>query len=248
MTAMPRKVALFVPCFVDQVVPQAAVDALTVLRRIGCEVIFPADQTCCGQPAFNSGHWSEARPCAERFVRVFGDSECVVAPSGSCVSMVRTHYPDLLPVGPLRDDAIALGQRTYELTEFLVRIAGVNDVGASFPHSVTYHASCHATRELGIYREPLELLAHVRGLELRPLPAEGDCCGFGGVFSVKFGAVSAAMGDTKLANVDSTGAEYVTSIDPSCLMHLEGVIGATKRKVRPIYLGSILAQQQEAAQ
>ncbi len=244
---MNRKVALFVPCFVDQVLPQAAVDALTVLRRIGCEVIFPEDQTCCGQPAFNSGHWGEARPCAERFVRVFGGFECVVAPSGSCVSMVRTHYPDLLAPGQVRDDAIALGKRAYELTEFLVRVAGVVDVGASFPHSVTYHASCHTTRELGIYKEPLELLAHVRGLELCPLTGERDCCGFGGVFSAKFGAVSVAMGDTKLANVDKTGAEFVTSVDPSCLMHLDGVIGATKRKVRPIYLGSILAQQ-EAAQ
>jgi L-lactate dehydrogenase complex protein LldE len=242
---MNRKVALFVPCFVDQVLPQAAIDAVTVLRRIGCEVTFPEDQTCCGQPAFNSGHWNESLSCAERFVRVFSGFECVVCPSGSCASMVRTHYPDLLAAGPLRDEAAALGQRTYELTEFLVRVAGVCDVGASFPHSVTYHASCHATRELGIYREPLELLAHVRGLELRPLPAETDCCGFGGVFSIKFGAVSAAMGDTKLANVEKTGAEYITSVDPSCLMHLEGVIGATGRKVRPIYLGSILAQVAE---
>lgn len=238
---MTRKVALFVPCFVDQVMPQAAIDTLTVLRRIGCEVVFPEDQTCCGQPGFNTGHWESALPCAERFVRVFSGYETIVCPSGSCVSMVRKHYPELLESSPLHEDAIAVGRRVYEFAEFLVRIAGVTDVGASFPHKVAYHPSCHGTRELGIYDEPMQLLKAVRDIDLRPLPNESECCGFGGMFSTKFGMISAAMGDTKAGNLEQAGAEFVTAIDPSCLMHLDGIFGATKRKLKTIYLAGILA-------
>ena len=238
---MKRKVALFVPCFVDQVLPQAAVDAVTVLRRIGCDVVFPEDQTCCGQPGFNTGHWEAALPCAERFVSVFSGYDSIVCPSGSCTSMVRKHYPELLESSPLREEAVAVGQRVFEFAEFLVRVAGVTDVGASFPHSVAYHPSCHGTRELGIYQEPMQLLRAVRDIDLRSLPNESECCGFGGMFSTKFGMISAAMGDTKAANLEQTGAEFVTTIDPSCLMHLEGIFGATGRKVKTIYLASILA-------
>jgi L-lactate dehydrogenase complex protein LldE len=242
-----RKVALFVPCFVDQVMPQVAIDTLTVLRRIGCEVVFPEDQTCCGQPGFNTGHWESALPCAEHFVRVFSGYEAIVCPSGSCTSMVRKHYPELLESSPLREDAIAVGQRVFEFAEFLVRVAGVTDVGASFPHAVAYHPSCHGTRELGIYDEPMQLLRAVRDIDLRPLPNEGECCGFGGMFSTKFGMISAAMGDTKAGNIEQTGAEYVTTIDPSCLMHLDGVFGATKRKLKTIYLAGILASSSAGA-
>ena len=237
-----QKVALFVPCFVDQVSPQAAIDTVTVLRRIGCEVVFPEDQTCCGQPGFNTGHWEVARPCAERFVRVFSGYEAIVCPSGSCASMVRKHYPELLEASPLYDDAIAVGQRVFEFAEYLVRVAGVTDVGARFPHAVAYHPSCHATRELGIYDEPMQLLRAVREIDLRPLPNEGECCGFGGMFSTKFGMISAAMGDTKAGNIEQSGAEFVTTIDPSCLMHLDGIFGATGRKLKTIYLAGILAK------
>jgi len=238
---MSRKVALFVPCFVDQVLPQVAIDTLTVLRRIGCDVVFPEDQTCCGQPGFNTGHWEAALPCADRFIRVFSPYDCIVCPSGSCTSMVRKHYPELITSSPLHDEAVAVGERVFEFTEFLVRVAGVTDVGATFPHTVAYHPSCHATRELGIYQEPMQLLRAVREIELRPLPDEGECCGFGGMFSTKFGMISAAMGDMKAANIERAGAEYVTAIDPSCLMHLDGVFGATRRKLRTIYLAGILA-------
>jgi L-lactate dehydrogenase complex protein LldE len=212
-----------------------------VLRRVGCDVVFPEDQTCCGQPGFNTGHWEVALPCAERFVRVFSDYDSIVCPSGSCASMVRKHYPELLASSPLRDLAISVGQRVFEFAEFLVRVAGVTDVGASFPHAVAYHPSCHATRELGIYEEPMQLLRAVRNIDLRPLPNEGECCGFGGMFSAKFGMISAAMGDTKAVNLEQTGAEFVTAIDPSCLMHLDGVFGATGRKLKTIYIASILA-------
>jgi L-lactate dehydrogenase complex protein LldE len=238
---MTRNVALFVPCFVDQVMPQAAIDAVTVLQRIGCKIVFPEAQTCCGQPGFNSGHWEVARPCAEHFVRVFSGFEAIVCPSGSCTSMVRKHYPELLTESPLHADAISMGQRVFEFSEFLVRVAGVTEVGARFPHSVAYHPSCHGTRELGIYDEPLQLLRNVKDIDLRPLPNEGECCGFGGMFSAKFGMISSAMGDAKAGNLEKSGAEFVTTIDPSCLMHLDGVFGATRRNLKTIYLASILA-------
>ena len=240
---MPRKVSLFVPCFVDQLLPEVAVDTVKVLRRIGCEVEFREEQTCCGQPAFNSGYWDDARPCAERFARVFRDAESIVCPSGSCTTMVRKFYPELLKESPMRPDAIAAGQRTYELSEFLVKVAGVTDVGAVFPHIVTFHASCHGLRELGIREEPLKLLQAVDGLKLVDMPRYDECCGFGGTFATKFADISAAMGQSKVENVMASGAEYVTAIDPSCLMHVQGMLEKNKFKAQAIHLASILASQ-----
>ena len=238
---MPRKVSLFVPCFVDQLLPQVAVDTVKVLRRAGCEVDFPPDQTCCGQPAFNSGYWNDARPCAERFLRVFNDAESIVCPSGSCTTMVRVFYPELLIDSPARAEAVALGQRTFELSEFLVKVMGVTDLGATFPHSVTYHASCHGLRELKLRDEPLQLLARVKGLKLVEMGHFDECCGFGGTFATKFGDISVAMGESKVDYVTKSGAEYVTAIDPSCLMHVEGVLGRRKAQAKAIHLASILA-------
>jgi L-lactate dehydrogenase complex protein LldE len=237
------RVALFIPCFVDQIQPQVGLDTVKILRRLGYELDYPEDQTCCGQPAFNTGQFETARPCAERLVAIFRDYEYIVCPSGSCTSMVRTHYPELLRSSTLRDDAVALGKRTFELTEFLVRVAGVEDVGAFFPHTVTYHAACHATRELGIYDEPIALLRNVRGLELKFLPDATECCGFGGMFSTKFPMISAAMAETKIANVEQTDAEYVTAVDPSCLIHLDGVLRHQHRAPKAIHIASILAQE-----
>lgn len=234
------RVALFVPCFVDQLFPQVGLDAAAVLGRAGCQVVFPEDQTCCGQPAFNSGHWNEARPCAERFLRVFGGYEYVVCPSGSCTTMVKKFYPELLE-GEMRGKALALAERVHELSEFLVRVAGVDKVGAEFPHKVAYHSSCHATRELGITEEPRILLRNVRGLELVEMRHADECCGFGGMFAVKFAAISSAMGDVKAANIEASGAEYVTATDSSCLMHVEGILRHTKRQAKTIHLASILA-------
>ena len=165
---MPKTVALFVPCFIDQLQPQVAIDTVKVLRRIGYTVAFPEDQTCCGQPAFNTGYWDVAKPCAERFLRIFANYEAIVCPSGSCTSMVKKHYPEILENSPLHQDAINLGQRVHELSQFLVRVANVTDVGASFAHSVTYHSSCHATRELGIHDEPIALLKQVVALSCAP--------------------------------------------------------------------------------
>jgi len=242
------KVSLFIPCFVDQLNPQVGLDVVRVLRRTGYEVDFPEAQTCCGQPAFNTGYWDEARPLAERFVRIFGSAEVVVSPSGSCTTMVRSFYPELLAGTPLHDDAVKLGQRVYEFAEFLVKVAKVTDVGASFPHRVTIHDSCHGLRELHLKQEPRELLKKVRGLELVDLPYGEECCGFGGAFSVKYAMISAAMGDTKVGNIEKSGAEYVTASDPSCLMHIEGILRRKKSKAHTIHLASILAQMGAAGE
>ncbi len=242
------KVSLFIPCFVDQLNPQVGLDVVRVLRRIGYEVEFPEAQTCCGQPAFNTGYWDEARPLAERFVRIFGSAEAVVSPSGSCTTMVKSFYPELLAGTPLHDDAVALGQRVHEFTQFLVNVAKVTDVGASFPHKVTIHDSCHGLRELHLKQEPRELLKKVRGLELVDLPYGEECCGFGGAFSVKYAMISAAMGDTKAGNIEKSGAEYVTASDPSCLMHIEGILRRKQSKAHTIHLASILAQTAAAGE
>lgn len=214
-----------------------------VLRRIGCEIDYPEDQTCCGQPALNTGYWGEARPCAEHFVRVFKNAEVVVCPSGSCVSVIRLFYPELLANSSLREDAISLGSRTFEFSEFLVKVAAVTQVGATFPHTVTYHASCHGLRELNLRDEPLQLLREVNGLKLVEMTRFDECCGFGGTFSVKFADISAAMGTSKAESVAATAAEFVTAIDPSCLMHLQGILGKRQSPTRTIHLASILAQQ-----
>jgi len=237
-----KKVSMFIPCFVDQLAPEVGLDMARVLRRIGYALDFPEAQTCCGQPAFNTGYWQDARPLAERFVRVFRSAEMVVCPSGSCTTMVRNFYPELLAGTPLLAEAASLGQRVFEFSEFLVKVARVSDVGASFPHRVAYHDACHALRELGLKREPRELLRHVRGLEFVEMPYCEECCGFGGTFATKFSMISSAMGDTKAGNAESSGAEYVTSTDPSCLMHLDGVLRLRQSPVRTIYLASILAQ------
>jgi L-lactate dehydrogenase complex protein LldE len=244
---MPR-VSLFIPCFVDQLHPQVGMDVVRVLRRIGYEVDFPEAQTCCGQPAFNTGYWDEAQPLAERFVRIFGSAEAVVSPSGSCTTMVKSFYPELLAGTPLHDDAVKLGQRVHEFTQFLVKIAKVTDVGASFPHKVTFHDSCHGLRELHLKQEPRELLKNVRGLELLDLPYGEECCGFGGAFSVKYAMISAAMADTKAGNIEKSGAEYVTAADSSCLMHIEGILRRKNSKARTIHVASILAQTAAASE
>lgn len=238
-------VSLFVPCFVDQLMPDVAVDTVTVLRRIGYEVEFLREQTCCGQPAFNTGYWDEARPCAERFLQVFKNAELIVCPSGSCTTMVRGFYPELLKSSPLHDEAVALGKRTFELSEFLVKVAGVTDVGAAFPHTVTYHASCHGLRELELRDEPLQLLRNVRGLKLVEMLRSEECCGFGGTFAAKFESISVAMGESKAESIAVTGAEFVTAIDSSCLMHLQGILGKQGAQARTIHLASILAKESE---
>lgn len=241
-----KKVSLFIPCFVDQLTPEIGLDVARVLRRIGCEIDFPEEQTCCGQPAFNTGYWGDARPLAKRFLRVFGRSEAIVCPSGSCTTMVRNFYPELLAGTALAGEAKSVGNRVFEFSEFLVKVAGASDVGAYFPHRVAFHDACHGLRELHIKQEPRELLSWVRGLELVEMPRSEECCGFGGTFATKFGMISAAMGETKAGNAEASGAEYLASTDPSCLLHIDGVLRRRTSRVRTIHLAGILAQTEAA--
>lgn len=236
-----QKVTLFIPCFVDQFNPEVGLDMARVLRRMGYAVDFPEAQTCCGQPGFNSGYWPEARPLAERFIRIFRDADAIVCPSGSCTTMVRVFYPELLDGTQLAVEAASLGKRVFEFSEFLVKIAKATDVGASFPHRVAYHDACHALRELHLKQEPRELLRHVQGLELVEMAYSEECCGFGGTFATKFPMISSAMGETKAANAEASKIEYVTSTDPSCLMHMDGILRLRKSPVRAIHLANILA-------
>ena len=185
---------------------------------------------------------------AERFSRVFGDAEAIVCPSGSCTTMVRNFYGEVLAGTSAEADVAAIAARVYEFSEFLVKVAKVTEVGASFPHRVTYHDACHALRELRLKQGPRELLRRVKGLELVEMPYCEECCGFGGTFSTKFPMISGAMGETKAANAEASGAEFVTSTDPSCLMHIDGVLRLRKSAVRTIHIASILAQTDAAAE
>jgi L-lactate dehydrogenase complex protein LldE len=240
--------SLFIPCFVDQLNPDVGVDMVRVLRRIGWTVDFPEEQTCCGQPGFNSGYWNDARQLGERFVKVFRSKETIVCPSGSCATMVRNFYPELLAESSLLAEAAAIASRVFEFSEFLVKKAKTTDVGAAFPHRVTYHDACHALRELRLKDEPRELLRNVRGLELVEMKDSEECCGFGGTFSTKFPMISGAMGDSKSRNAEASGAEFLTSTDPSCLMHIEGILRKRNSAMRTIHLAQILARADSPAE
>jgi L-lactate dehydrogenase complex protein LldE len=237
------QVALFVTCLVDQLFPRVGEAAVRVLQRAGCGVHFPEAQTCCGQATFNDGFQEDARRLARRFLDVFEGADAVVTPSGSCAAMVREWYPRLLRGTPaLAARADALARRTYELSEYVVRVLSVTDLGARFPVAVAYHASCHGLRGLGLLEEPLQLLRAVHDLRLVPLRGAEECCGFGGVFSVKFSALSGAMLASKLDAIEASGADVVTATDVSCLMHIGGGLARRQSRVRAMHLAEVLAQ------
>jgi L-lactate dehydrogenase complex protein LldE len=241
---MSLRVSLFVTCIVDQLFPKTGLAMAEVLERIGCRVEFPERQTCCGQPAFNSGFQSEARSVARHFLDVFQDSEYIVAPSGSCTAMVVHHYEDLFRKEPETLEAVRkLKSRVWEFSEFLLRVARVEDVGARLDKVVTYHDSCHALRELKIKEGPRQLLSNVRGLTLEEMDIPEECCGFGGTFAVKFSDVSGAMARTKVESVLRTGAEAVVSIDPSCLMQIQGALARVGSTVQTMHLADVLASK-----
>ena len=215
-----------------------------VLERLGYQIDFPAAQTCCGQPAFNSGYPEEARKVARHFLEVFGDAEHIVVPSGSCTSMITHHFEDIFSQdSKFLEDARRVGPCVWEFSRFLLEVAKVEDVGARFDGAVTYHDSCHALRELHIKDGPRRLLAKVRGLELREMEAAEQCCGFGGTFSVKFPEVSGAMARTKIESIRKTEANTVVSIDSSCLMQLDGAIRRADLPVRSMHLAEVLASR-----
>ena len=241
---MSTRVALFVTCIVDQVFPQVGIAITQVLERLGYEVDFPEAQTCCGQPAFNSGYPDQARIIAKHFLDVFRDSEYIIVPSGSCASMISHHFADIFENDPkLLAEVHRLEPRVWEFSRFLLEVAGVDDVGARFDGIVTYHDSCHALRELHIKAGPRQLLAKVRGLTLAEMDIAEECCGFGGTFSIKFPEVSGAMARTKIDSIQKTGASTIVSIDSSCLMQLQGVIDRAGLSLRTRHLAEILACQ-----
>ena len=215
-----------------------------VLERLGYETDFPEAQTCCGQPAFNSGYVADARKVAGHFLETFRDAEHIVVPSGSCTSMITHHFEDIFAQDSKRlEDAHRMAPRVWEFSRFLLEVAKVEDVGARFDGAVTYHDSCHALRELRIKDGPRRLLAQVQGLELREMEAAEECCGFGGTFSVKFPEVSGAMARTKIDSIRKTGAGTVVSIDSSCLMQLQGVINRAGLPIRTMHLAEVLASR-----
>ena len=240
------RVALFITCFNDTLFPETGKATVEVLERIGVEVDFPFAQTCCGQMHFNTGYQREAIPLVRRFVEVFGGYDAVVAPSGSCVSMVRELYPmaaELAGDRTLAGRVDELGPRVFELSEFLVKEIGVTDVGAYYPHRVTYHPTCHSLRMLKVGGAPLELLGNVRGIDLVELSEAEECCGFGGTFAVKNADTSAAMLSDKLRHVLDTEAEVCAAGDNSCLMHIGGGLNRLRAGVGTIHLAQILASE-----
>jgi len=241
---MPARVSLFVTCLVDQFFPQVGLAMAEVLERIGYRLDFPEAQTCCGQPAFNTGYREEARQVAQHFLEVFREADYVVVPSGSCTAMITRHYEELFARQPeWLEQARRLAPRVWEFSRFLLEVAGVEDVGARLEAVVTYHDGCHALRELGIREGPRRLLARVRGLELREMDTAEECCGFGGTFAVKFPELSGAMARTKLEAIRRTGARYVVSIDSSCLMQIGGALSRAGLPVQPLHLAEVLARR-----
>ncbi len=242
------RVALFITCFNDTLFPETGRATVEILERLGIEVDFPLSQTCCGQMHFNTGYQREAIPLVRRFVETFKDYEAVVAPSGSCVGMVREIYP--LAAGLANDKRLAadveeLAPRVFELSEFLVKRLGVTDVGAYYPHRVTYHPTCHSLRMLKVGDAPTKLLRAVRGIDFVELSEKQECCGFGGTFAVKNADTSIAMLGDKLRHVLDTEAEICAAGDNSCLMHIGGGLKRQRAGVRTVHLAEILATTEE---
>ena len=238
------RIALFVTCLADTLFPSVPRATVTLLERLGHEVVFPRGQTCCGQMHVNTGYQAEALGVVRHHVDVFEDCEVVVAPSGSCVGSVRHQHARVARRAgdeALARRAEAVAAKTYELSELLVDVLGVEDVGASFPHRVTYHPTCHSLRMLRVDDKPLRLLRNVRGLELVELPQADSCCGFGGTFALKNADTSTAMLSDKMRHVVGTGAEVCTAGDASCLMHIGGGLSRMRTGVRTLHLAEILA-------
>jgi L-lactate dehydrogenase complex protein LldE len=237
------RVTLFIPCFVDAFYPGVGISAVKVLERLGHTVECPEQIACCGQPAFNSGYWDDARVVAGRTLDLLRDAENVVIASGSCGAMLKVFYPQLFAGTPQLAAAEALSQKTYEFADFLVSKLGVTDVGARFAGKVTFHDGCHGLRELGKKLPPRQLLAEVKGLELVEMAEAETCCGFGGTFAAKFPAISTAMGEVKCASAGQTGADYIVSNDSSCLMQIQGIISREGRPMKTLHIAEVLASE-----
>ena len=237
----PKRVALFVTCLGDAFYPQVGEATVRLLHRLGIAVDFPLGQTCCAQPAFNAGFHDQARQVAQRNLHLFADYEYVIVPSGSCTAMIRLFYADLFAEDPeLRVQAESLASRTYELSEFLINVVGIDDVGAAFPGKVAYHASCHLQRELGVTDAPRRLISRVAGVEACDAEMSEQCCGFGGTFAVKYPEISSAMLEKKIASLQRAGADTLVSCDAGCLMHIAGRLRRQGMDVQVLHLAELL--------
>ncbi len=235
------KVALFSTCLGDELYPDVVDSTVNVLERLGCTVDVPSVSVCCGQPAYNSGYLERAKSAAQSWLEVYQSADFVVAPSGSCSGMIHHNFRRIFRDDHARSSALdRVIERTYEFSQFLVEVLGVEKLDASFPYPVTYHASCHATRLLGLGQAPMTLLRAVSDLQLVPLPRVEDCCGFGGAFSVKLSAISTAIVDEKVDHVESTGAHFVTSTDLGCLMNIAGRMDRRGVSIEPLHLAVLL--------
>jgi L-lactate dehydrogenase complex protein LldE len=240
---MAKRVAYFVTCIIDAVFPDIGEAALDVLEKQGVNVEFPEAQTCCGQPAFNSGFQDETRKVAEHFLDVFKGYDAIVTPSGSCAAMVHHYYPELFKNHPRRDEAMQIASRTFEFTQYLVDELGVTDVGAALskPTRAAIHDSCHGLREMHVSRQPRDLLSHVKNLTLTELAGHDQCCGFGGLFAIKMGDISSAMLKDKMTNINAAAADIIITGDASCLMHMNGGLSRNNSPKRVVHIAEVLA-------
>ena len=235
------RVQLFIPCFVDQLYAETAFNMAKVLKKVGCDVYYNTNQTCCGQPAFNAGFWEEAKEVCLKFINDFDNADYIVAPSASCTGFVRNYYKKLFENTPIASKVINLEKRIFEFSEFLVDVLNIENVGAEFNMKATYHDSCAALRECNIKNAPRKLLSNVKGLELIEMNEVETCCGFGGTFAVKFDGISIAMADQKTSNALFTKADYIISTDLSCLMHIEGYSKGKNLSIKTIHIADVLA-------
>lgn len=234
-------VDLFIPCFIDQVYPQIGTNILKIFEKVEVGVHYNPEQTCCGQMAFNSGFWDATKCMGEKFIRDFSNNRPIVGPSASCVGMVRNYYPELFNNTSLHNEFKTIQKNIFELSDFLVNVLNVTNLGATFDAKVTYHDACAALREYGIKEEPRMLLNNVKGLQIIEMEDNDVCCGFGGTFSVKFEPISTAMAEQKVKNAIDSGAEYIISTEASCLMHLEAYIKKHKLPIKTIHIADVLA-------
>ncbi len=234
-------VQIFIPCFIDQLYPETAFNMVKVLKKAGCNVSYNSNQTCCGQPAFNAGFWNESKAVCSKFLQDFKQAEYIVSPSASCVGFVRNYYGKLFDNSSVHNSVIKTGERMYEFSEFMVKVLGIENLGASLEGKATYHDSCAGLRECKIKEEPRKLLANVKGLEIVEMHDVETCCGFGGSFAVKFEAISIAMADQKVTNALATGARYLISTDHSCLMHLDGYMKNKGYNLQTLHIADVLA-------
>jgi L-lactate dehydrogenase complex protein LldE len=234
-------VDIFIPCFIDQVYPETGMNMVKILEKLGLDVFYNPNQTCCGQMTFNSGAWDETKKIGEKFMKDFPNDRPIIGASASCIGFVRNYYPWLFHNTGLHYEYKQVKKNIYEITDFLVNVLNVEDVGATFNHVVTYHDSCAALREYGLKDEPRKLLAKVKGLELKEMKDNEVCCGFGGTFSVKFEPISTAMAEQKITNALETGAEYIVSTDSSCLMHQQAFIDKHNLPIKTIHIVDVLA-------